>query len=117
METYSFPYFFSMKKKVAFTEKHKLLAKYSKALGHPARIYILEVLAKQKCCYSGDMAEEIPIARSTLSQHLKELKYAGLIQGEIRPPRIKYCINEKNWKIAQNLFNKHFKYFCKILCK
>lgn len=106
-----------VKKEIAFTEKHKLLAKYAKALGHPARVYILEVLANKKCCYSGDMAEEIPIARSTLSQHLKELKYAGLIQGEIEPPKIKYCIDSKNWNIAQKLFNNHFKGSSKIICK
>ena len=97
-----------MKKKVAFTEKHKLLAKYSKALSHPARIYILEVLANQSCCYSGDMAKEIPIARSTLSQHLKELKISGLIQGEIKPPKIKYCINCKNWNQAKKLLTEIF---------
>jgi ArsR family transcriptional regulator len=105
-----------MKKKVAFTEKHKLLAKYAKALGHPARIYILEVLANQSCCFSGDMAEEIPIARSTLSQHLKELKYAGLIQGEIEPPKIRYCIKPENWDVAKKLFNEFFSEVKKTKC-
>jgi DNA-binding transcriptional ArsR family regulator len=57
-------------------------------------------------CYSGDLVEELPVGRSTLSQHLKELKYAGLIQGEINPPYIKYCINRKNWEIAKDLFTK-----------
>ncbi|MBN2862089.1 MAG: winged helix-turn-helix transcriptional regulator, partial [Bacteroidales bacterium] len=57
------------------------------------------------CCYSGDLVEELPIGRSTLSQHLKELKYAGLIQGEINPPYIKYCINRKNWEKAKELFS------------
>ena len=56
------------------------------------------------CCYSGDLVEEVPISRSTLSQHLKELKYAGLIQGEINPPYIKYCINRENWEKAKILF-------------
>lgn len=105
-----------MKKKVAFTEKHKLLAKYSKALSHPARIYILEVLANQSCCYSGDMAEEIPIARSTLSQHLKELKYAGLIQGNIEPPKIRYCIKPQNWKVAKKIFTSFFSEIKKTKC-
>jgi len=95
-----------MVKKVEYSELHTKLALYAKALSHPARVYILEVLANQSCCYSGDMAEEIPIARSTLSQHLKELKYAGLIQGNIEPPKIRYCIEPKNWKIAKKLFKE-----------
>jgi DNA-binding transcriptional ArsR family regulator len=57
------------------------------------------------CCYSGDLVEEVPIARSTLSEHLKELKYAGLIQGEINPPYIKYCINRENWEKAKKLLD------------
>ena len=57
------------------------------------------------CCYSGDLVEELPIGRSTLSQHLKELKYSGLIQGEIKPPYIKYCINRENWEKAKKLFS------------
>jgi ArsR family transcriptional regulator, arsenate/arsenite/antimonite-responsive transcriptional repressor len=79
------------------------LARYMKALSHPARLYILELLGRQSCCYSGDLAEELPIARSTLSQHLKELKSAGLIQGEINPPKIKYCLNKQRWEELQFL--------------
>jgi DNA-binding HxlR family transcriptional regulator len=63
-------------------------------------------LSKQSCCYSGDLTEDLPIVKSTLSQHLKELKNAGLIQGEIEAPRIKYCLNKENWAEAQRLFNK-----------
>ena len=88
-----------------YTEKQIKLARFAKSLGHPARIKIIEILLNQNCCYSGDMAEELPIARSTLSQHLKELKDAGLIQGEIEAPKIKYCLNQENWKIAQSLFS------------
>ena len=73
-------------------------------MGHPVRIYILELLSKQACCYSGNLSEVLPIAKSTLSQHLKELKNAGLIQGEIEPPKIKYCLNKENWELAQKLF-------------
>jgi ArsR family transcriptional regulator, arsenate/arsenite/antimonite-responsive transcriptional repressor len=89
-----------------YTEKQEKLARYSKALGHPARVFIMEFLVKNtdRCCYSGDMVEELPIARSTLSQHLKELKDAGLIQGEINPPYIKYCINKENWAEAKEMF-------------
>ena len=83
-----------------YTDEQEQIARFAKALSHPARIFILNYLSINidKCCYSGDMAEELPIARSTLSEHLKELKNAGLIQGEINPPYIKYCINKTNCK-------------------
>lgn len=85
------------------------IALIAKALSHPARIYILKKLSKMNsCCYSGDLVEEMPIGRSTLSQHLKELKYAGLIQGEIKPPYIKYCLNRKNWTETKKLFADFF---------
>ena len=90
--------------KEILTDDQKKLARYAKAMGHPIRMYVLELLSKQSCCYSGDLTEDLPIAKSTLSQHLKELKDAGLIQGEIEAPRIKYCINKENWKEAQILF-------------
>lgn len=96
-------------KENTFKEQQEKMARYSKALSHPVRVYILDYLAKNKCCYSGDMAEELPIARSTLSEHLKELKNAGLIQGEINPPYIKYCINRSNWDEAKNMFEIFFK--------
>ena len=87
-----------------YSDQEKQMARFAKALSHPVRVYICKLLSKQSCCYSGDLAEEVPIARSTLSQHLKELKAAGLIQGEINPPRIKYCINKDNWEIAKKSF-------------
>ena len=80
------------------------MARFAKAMGHPIRMYVLDLLSKQTCCYSGDLTEVLPIAKSTLSQHLKELKDAGLIQGEIEGPKIKYCLNQENWKVAQSLF-------------
>lgn len=86
-----------------FTEKQILIARFGDALGHPVRIAILDLLSKQSCCFHGDMAVELPIANSTLSQHLKVLKAAGLIQGEIAPPKIKYCINKENWNLARGL--------------
>jgi DNA-binding transcriptional ArsR family regulator len=92
--------------KEVFSENQKQLARFAKALGHPVRVYILELLSRQSCCYSGDLSEDLPIAKSTLSQHLKELKSAGLIQGEIEAPKIKYCINQENWKLAKKLFQK-----------
>jgi ArsR family transcriptional regulator len=93
------------------TDKQEKTARYSKALSNPIRVFILEYLSENlnRCCYSGDMAEILPIARSTLSEHLKELKNAGLIQGEINPPYIRYCINTENWEEARLLFTEFFK--------
>ena len=89
------------------TEEQKKLARYAKALGHPIRIYVLQLLSEQACCYSGDLSDILPIAKSTLSQHLKELKRCRFDSGrEIEAPRIKYCINSENWKEAQELFTK-----------
>ncbi len=76
-------------------------------MGHPIRLYVLELLSRQACCYSGDLSEELPIAKSTLSQHLKALKEAGLIQGEIEAPKVKYCLNQTNWLEARQLLD-HF---------
>ncbi len=86
------------------SDDQKRLAKYARVLSHPVRVYIIDLLREQTCCYSGDLAQELPIAKSTLSQHLKELKKAGLIQGEIKPPRIKYCLNKEAWGEAKLLF-------------
>ena len=92
------------------TIEQEKISRYAKALSHPVRVFVLNYLANNfdKCCYSGDMAEVLPIARSTLSEHLKELKKAGLIQGEIKPPFIKYCINQQNWEEARMMLNKFF---------
>lgn len=97
-----------MEKEQHFSDIQQKIAKYSKALSHPVRVFILEHLAGNKCCYSGDMADILPIARSTLSEHLKELKKAGLIQGEINPPYIKYCVNRTNWEEAKELLGNFF---------
>jgi len=88
------------------TEDQKTAARYAKAMGHPVRMYVIELLSKQSCCYSGDLSEILPIAKSTLSQHLKELKNSGLIQGEIETPKVRYCLNKENWKEAQSLFKR-----------
>ncbi len=97
-----------MEKMDTINEEQQQLARLAKALSHPVRIYVLELLSQQSCCYSGDLSEILPIAKSTLSQHLKELKDAGLIQGETEPPKIKYCLNRENWEKARNLFNNFF---------
>lgn len=98
----------SIVKKEYFTKEQEQTARFAKALGHPVRIAILELLHSQSCCYHGDMAEELPIAKSTLSQHLNALKDAGLIQGDITPPTTKYCINRENFILAKSLLNKVF---------
>ena len=92
----------------SITGEQKKIARYAKAMGHPVRMYVLELLSKQSCCYSGDLSEFLPIAKSTLSQHLKELKEAGLIQGEIEAPKVRYCLNRENWKEAKKLFSSVF---------
>ena len=97
-----------------YTVNQEQIARFAKALGHPARIAILNFLAKQDSCYFGDIHDELPIAKATVSQHLKELKDAGLIQGEIETPKVKYCINRENWKLAKELFNQ---LFCNCVCK
>ena len=89
-------------------EQQEQIARFAKALGHPTRIAILNFLARQESCYFGDIHDELPIAKATVSQHLKELKDAGLIQGEIETPKVKYCINRENWEIARQLFAQFF---------
>ncbi len=98
-----------MNKEDILSEEQKTIARFAKAMGHPIRMYVLELLSNQTCCYSGDLSEVLPIAKSTLSQHLKELKDAGLIQGEIEAPKIKYCLNQENWKLAKRLFEGFLK--------
>ncbi len=95
--------------KIDYQENTEALAMFAKALAHPTRIAILRHLENQSCCFTGDLVDVLPLAQSTISQHLKELKNAGLIQGELKPPKIKYCINQKNWKKAKELFANFFK--------
>ena len=87
--------------KKEFTEEQIKISHLAKVLAHPVRIAILQLLANQSCCYHGDLSEIIPVAKSTLSQHLNELKEAGLIQGEFTPPTIRDCINKENWENAR----------------
>ncbi len=84
-----------------FKFKDVQLAKYAKALSHPARIAILRILAAQNSCVCGDIVQELPLSQSTVSQHLKELKDAGIIKGKIDGPRICYCIDFELWKDVQ----------------
>jgi len=95
-------------KKLPYKLDDEKVARYAKALGHPARIVILRFLDHRSACFAGNIAEQLPIAASTVSQHLNELKDAGLIQGEVSPPTIKYCINQANWAEAKLLLAELF---------
>jgi DNA-binding transcriptional ArsR family regulator len=103
-------------KSLEFTIKDNRLAKYAKALAHPARIAILQLLAKKQTCVCGDIVDEIPLSQSTVSQHLKELKDAGLIKGDIEGAKICYCIDEREWKVAQQSLNKLFVSYKGVCC-
>jgi DNA-binding transcriptional ArsR family regulator len=91
-----------------FTEIDITVARYAKALAHPARIAILRILLERQACICGDIVEELPLSQSTVSQHLKELKESGLIQGDIDGKKVCYCINEKAWKQAQQMLQGLF---------
>ncbi len=95
-------------KSYEFSIKENKLANIAKALAHPARIAILTLLAKRQTCVCGDIVDELPLSQSTVSQHLKELKAAGLIKGEIEGAKVCYCIDAKTWKSAQALINQMF---------
>jgi len=95
-------------KNIIYSKDIEEIARFAKALGHPTRITILKHLENQSCCFTGDLVDVLPLAQSTISQHLKELKNAGLIQGELKPPKIKYCIHQENWKKAKQLFEVLF---------
>jgi ArsR family transcriptional regulator len=98
----------SIHKKEAFTQKEQDLANFAKAMAHPARIAILKVLAQRNECICGEIVNLLPLAQSTVSQHLKELKTAGLITGSIDGPRSCYCINWKAFEKFNSEFNSLF---------
>lgn len=91
-----------------YTENQEKMARIAKAMGHPARIAILQFLASQDSCFFGDIHDVLPIAKATVSQHLKELKGAHLIKGEIEIPKVRYCIDRENWKLAKEMFTTFF---------
>lgn len=92
-------------KNIEYKEDEVALARFAKALGHPARIAIMKHLAAMADCCFTDILNVLPIAQSTVSQHLSELKDAGLVRGNIEPPKVYYCIDKTNWKKAQALFH------------
>ena len=91
-----------------FSVKDNRLSKYAKALAHPARVAILKILLKRNACICGDIVEELPLSQSTVSQHLKELKEAGLIKGQIDGVKICYCIDEAEWQKARQVVDELF---------
>ena len=91
-----------------FTVKDNKIARYAKALSNPARVAILQLLIKKQACICGDIVDELPLSQSTVSQHLKELKDAGLIKGDIDGVKVCYCIDEKEWATAAAYMNDLF---------
>lgn len=93
----------------SFGSDHNRLADLAKALAHPARIAILEILAEKRSCVCGAIVNEIPLSQATVSQHLAELKRVGLVKGEIEGPSICYCIDHEEWNRARTLLTKFLK--------
>jgi ArsR family transcriptional regulator, arsenate/arsenite/antimonite-responsive transcriptional repressor len=89
-----------------FTKKQNTIATIAKALGHPARVAIVEYLLKVEGCICSDIVNELPLAQPTISQHLKELKNADVIKGNIEGTAICYCINEKTLDVLHGFFNQ-----------
>lgn len=90
-------------KTAGFTTQTTDMAEVFKALGHPARLAIMEFLSKSTSCICGDIVDEIPLAQPTISRHLSELKKVGLIQGSIEGKNVCYCIDEKRWNEVKQL--------------
>jgi len=101
-------------KTAEFSVTENRLAKYTKALSHPARIAILKLLIKRQACVCGDIVDELPLSQSTISQHLKELKEAGLIKGDIEGAKVCYCIDEKEWNRAKAMIQDLFAGFTAV---
>lgn len=91
-----------------FTLRENKIARYAKALAHPARVAILRILLKQQACICGDIVDILPLSQSTVSQHLKELKEAGLVHGDVEGVTVCYCINEEGWNEAKKIFEEFF---------
>ncbi len=91
-----------------FDSRQNKLAGIFKVLGHPARIAILEYISKQNACICSDIVDEVGLAQPTISQHLKELKRIGLIEGEIEGNKVCYCIAQDRWKEIQSYLNTFF---------
>ncbi len=95
-------------KTIDFDLEEQELAQFAKLLSHPARISIVKLLAKKKTCISGDIANQLPLSRATVCQHLQELKNADLIQGEINGLNVNYCLNAEKWRAIKTKFDSLF---------
>ncbi|MDN5200859.1 metalloregulator ArsR/SmtB family transcription factor [Fulvivirgaceae bacterium BMA10] len=91
-----------------FSTRQNELARLAKAFAHPARIAIIEHLLNKTTCVCGDLVDELPLAQATVSQHLKELKEAGILQGDIEGTRVCYCIDREAWEDTRKQFNELF---------
>jgi predicted transcriptional regulator len=91
-----------------FTAEQNEMARVAKAFAHPARIAIIHYLLNANACVNGDLVQELGLAQPTVSQHLRELKEVGLIQGSIEGPRVSYCINPDKWLEVKSMFNQIF---------
>lgn len=98
----------AVSKKEEFTQEEIWLADVSKSLSHPARIKILKMLNEMNSCMVGSLVDKLPLAQATVSQHLKELKRVGLIDGEIDGPKVCYCVNNKELTKAKTALDKLF---------
>lgn len=98
----------AVNKKEEFSEEEQVLAEFAKAIGHPARIAILKTLAERNSCICGEIVEVLPLAQSTVSQHLKELQKAGLIKGTVEGVKSCYCINWETFSRFSDAFSKIF---------
>jgi ArsR family transcriptional regulator len=99
-----------------FTEQQNRIADLAKAFAHPARVAILQLLIARKACVCGDLVDELSLAQATVSQHLKELKRIGIIQGEINPPRVCYCINPVVWEEVRQILGAILESFQEVTC-
>jgi DNA-binding transcriptional ArsR family regulator len=95
-----------------FTKTDIWMADIAKSLSHPARIKILKILTEMNVCMCGDIVEQLPLAQATVSQHLKELKRVGLIQGDIEGPKVCYCVNSQTLQKAKKELDKLFSIVC-----
>ena len=103
-------------KTAEFTKAQNDLAMIAKAIGHPARVAILQYLAQSKSCVCGDIVDELPLSQSTVSQHLKELKNSGLIKGTIEGASVCYCIDEKAWEGVKKSLGEFFESYQGLNC-
>lgn len=99
-----------------FTVKQNELANIAKVFAHPARVAIIEYLLKSNTCFNGHLVEELGLAQATVSQHLRELKNSGIIQGTIEGVSVSYCINPERWVEIKGLFGELFESFQRPTC-